>query len=463
MWPQQARLTLCARQPGQHPDAIDTRLVLRIYAWVSTIVGLLVADSPPTFFPGVRANPDFPGIPWGRVGLIRAVAAIVVALGLTAVGLSRIENPVSRRRALYWFAFGHLYLGAMFAIQSFAVFDAFVPPVLGWTPLAIAIVLLYVAATCARAPTFNRPFKGLFDSDDPSPVLIDRARPGMTSDALQSQYEQQIRQAARIEERARLARDLHDAVKQQLFAIQTSAATAQARFASDADGAQSALEQVRSSVRDAMTEMEALVGQLQAAPVENTGLLAALRQQCEALGLRTGADVQLEAGSLPPSGRLPPGAQEALFRAAQEALANVARHARAQHVKVRLGLSGNNLELSIRDDGAGFDPLQVARGMGTENMKARVAEVSGTFLLQSKPGVGAIVGFSVPCDTSTSRDYATKALLWALVSALMLVSLTFGDRWERPWNAIVAAVAAVTAARFVAAWHRVRSRSQAMA
>ena len=237
----------------------------------------------------------------------------------------------------------------------------------------------------------------------------------------------------------------------------------QARLESDSEGAHTALDQVRASARHAMTEMEAMIDQLQAAPMENSGLVAALRQQCEALGLRTGAEVTFETGDLPPSQALPPGTQLAFFRAAQEALSNIARHARARHAWVRLGLVGDNFELRIRDDGAGFDQMQRAPGMGTGSMKARVCEVSGVFLLQSSPGRGTTVGFSVPCDTSTPSDFGKKALLWAAICALMLVSFTFGDDWERPWNAIVAVIAAITVARYVAAWYRVRERVEALA
>jgi signal transduction histidine kinase len=377
--------------------------------------------------------------------------------------MSRIESPVSRRRAFYWFAFGHLYFGVVFAVQSYAVFDAFIPRILWWVPLAAGIVLLYVAATCVYTPRLSRPFRGLFDAAHYGPVLLERARESSAMAALRSQYDDQIRQAARLEERTRLARDLHDAVKQQLFAIQTSAATAQARFDGDAVGAQSALEQVRVSVRDAMTEMQALIEQLQASPIENTGLVAALQQQCDALALRTGADVTLQTGTLPPSGALLPGTQQALFRAAQEALSNIARHARAAHVAVHLGVAGDNLDLTIRDDGAGFDVMQVQSGMGMSNMKARVCEVAGTFLLNTRPGGGTLVGFSVPCDVRTARDYAKKGLLWTAVIALMASSFAFGQSWERPWNAVVAVIAAVTVARYAAAWRRVRGRAEAAA
>jgi signal transduction histidine kinase len=278
---------------------------------------------------------------------------------------------------------------------------------------------------------------------------------------LRSQYEEHLRQAARAEERARLARDLHDAVKQQLFAIQTSAATAQTRLDDDTTGARTAIDQVRASARDAMNEMKALIEQLQASPLENTGLVAALQQQCEALELRTGAQVSFETGVLPPSTALIPGTQQALFRAAQEALSNVARHARAAHITVRLGLSGDCLELTVRDDGTGFDPMRQQTGMGLQNMKARVCEMSGGFLLKTAPGQGTLVGFAVPCEVRTARDYAWRAMVWIAVLAVMIVSFTVGSHWERPWKAIFAVIATINVARYAAACHRVRTRGNA--
>ena len=196
-------------------------------------------------------------------------------------------------------------------------------------------------------------------------------------------YEQQIRQGVRQEERARLARDLHDAVKQQLFVIQTAAATVQTRFDTDADGARIAIEQVRSSTREAMTEMNVMLDQLQAAPLENTGLIASLRQQCEALGFRTGAEVAFEPGALPAETALPPGAREAVLRAAQEALSNVARHARAKTVQVALAVEGPDLVLTVRDDGSGIVAKPGSSGMGMANLAARAQEIGGRFELDS--------------------------------------------------------------------------------
>jgi signal transduction histidine kinase len=284
-------------------------------------------------------------------------------------------------------------------------------------------------------------------------MLVDVRSEAM--DDLRSQYEEHIQQAARQEERTRLARDLHDAVKQQLFVVQTAAATVETRFDADPGGARAALEQVRTAAREAMTEMEAMIDQLQSTPVENTGLVDALRRQGEALGFRTGADVKLEIGDLPDSTLLPPGTQQALFRGAQEALANIGRHARASHVTISIGTAGHALELTIKDDGVGFDPLASRTGMGVQNMTARAAVLGASFMLTSAPGGGTLVRFSVPCIARLSRTYGIKALMWAAVLLLATGYLAVRGVRAHPLALGVAIVAGIATARYVMAYFRV--------
>jgi signal transduction histidine kinase len=280
-------------------------------------------------------------------------------------------------------------------------------------------------------------------------------------DTLRSQYEEHIQQATRQEERTRLARDLHDAIKQQLFVIQTSAATVETRFDADAPGAKAALEQVRTAAREATTEMEAMIQQLQTTPLENAGLVDALKRQCDALEFRTGADVTLEVGDLPASDRLPPGTQQGLFRAAQEALANVGRHARARHVAVSLATESRRLELTIRDDGVGFDPLAPRQGMGLENMTARVAVLGGSFALTSAPGGGTTLRFSVPCTAGLPREYALRASAWAVVLIAGIWYLAPRGVSDHPWALGLSAIAGIAGARYVVACFRVSRRSEA--
>ena len=151
--------------PDFHPDAINTRLVLRIYAWITLTVGLIAADNP-MWFPSIAAQPNLPGVEWGRAGLVRLSAAVVAVLGFSALGMSRIENPVSRRRALFWFAIAHIYFGVFFSAQSYAVFPAFIPQVLWFVPMIVGVVLLFIALTCAHAPRLSRPFRSLFDGQE---------------------------------------------------------------------------------------------------------------------------------------------------------------------------------------------------------------------------------------------------------------------------------------------------------
>jgi signal transduction histidine kinase len=228
------------------------------------------------------------------------------------------------------------------------------------------------------------------------------------------------------QERNRLARELHDSIKQQLFSINISAATTQARWENDEPGARGALADVRNSVREAMAEMEALLHNLRPVPVETVGLIEALRQQCEALQYRTGAQVIAEIGDLPSHEELPPGTQDAIFRVTQEALANIARHARASKVRVRLYQqvrgSQDALWLKIEDDGSGFDAAKATAGMGLTNIRARVAGVGGSLQIESREGEGASLVVRVPLAISESdtlkRDLHV-AFAFALIGALI--------------------------------------------
>ncbi|HEX2911185.1 MAG TPA: histidine kinase [Chloroflexia bacterium] len=215
-----------------------------------------------------------------------------------------------------------------------------------------------------------------------------------------SQWLAQISEAAAQEERNRLARDLHDSIKQQIFSISIGAATVQARWENDPPGALRALTEVRRIAREAMVEMNAMLQQLRPAPLEKVGLVAALREQCEALQYRSGATVVAALDDLPSDDRFPPGSQEALFRIAQEAFGNIARHARATHVGVRLycqfAQGHDLLTLEVSDNGQGFDTSQQSGGMGLHNMQERVIDFDGRVEVRSKPASGTTVLAWIP-------------------------------------------------------------------
>lgn len=216
----------------------------------------------------------------------------------------------------------------------------------------------------------------------------------------------QISEVAAQEERNRLARDLHDSIKQQVFSMNVSAAAAQAHLDNNPNAARAALLDVRQSAQEAMVEMRALLQQLAPAPLEKSGLIESLRQQMEALSYRSGAKISTDFDQLPSDNLLPIGAQETIFRIAQEALSNIARHARAENVYLTLKRQDDEaIVLDIQDDGQGFDTNTVKHGMGLNNMQRRVHEFIGAEIdLQSSVGVGTNLRILIPLKQEDDEE-----------------------------------------------------------
>jgi signal transduction histidine kinase len=435
---------------NSYNDAIDTRIVFRIYAAMAWLAGGVLLLVGPYFFPL-----ELVGFPRAGGLVARITGAVLIGAGCFAWPLSTVDDPEARRRALGWWAAGHLQVLSMTAVGVMGRVGEPGPGIqVALGALLTATLLLW---------HFNRTADGVPLSGLPShtSLLGDPAQASVLR--LRSTYEEQIRAAAGQEERNRLARDLHDSVKQQIFAIQTSAATAQARFASDPSGASAALEQVRDSAREAMAEMEAMLDQLRAAPLENVGLVEALKKQCEALRFRTGAEVGVTIGELPPSSSLPPGAQAVVFRVAQEALANIGRHARPTRVTVTLDSTDRSVQLRIDDNGVGFDPGQLGVGMGLGNMRSRAASVGGTLAVTTQPGNGTLVRLSVPRAAPETDDIGyyrrrvvSSSILFILWTALT-VWMAFGQSSATlVWNLPADAFMAVLFGRAILAYVRVR-------
>lgn len=216
--------------------------------------------------------------------------------------------------------------------------------------------------------------------------------------AVREERTRQIYAAAIQEERSRLARDLHDSIKQQLFSISVSAAAVRERWTNDPTGAHAALDDIQQSAQAALVEMNAMLQQLSPTPLAAAGLVEALHEQCQALAFRTGAEVTTAFSELPPVEALPLGAQETLFRVAQEALSNIARHARANRVHVRLERApeANAVMLEIRDDGQGFETVKTPSGMGLANIQERATRLNGQVIVQSASGQGTTIRVELP-------------------------------------------------------------------
>ena len=210
----------------------------------------------------------------------------------------------------------------------------------------------------------------------------------------------QAEQAAVMEERQRLARELHDSVSQALYGIGLGARTArklldQAPLDPDVRTKLARpLDYVLSLADAGLTEMRALIFELRPDALEKEGLVAALKRQAETLRARHKLVVEVELCEEPDVGL---DAKEALYRIAQEALNNIVKHAHADHIDLRLRCSEETLELEILDDGVGFDPHRRYPGhLGLRSMRERVVQLGGELVIKSTSGEGAVVRVSVP-------------------------------------------------------------------
>jgi signal transduction histidine kinase len=266
------------------------------------------------------------------------------------------------------------------------------------------------------------PLNSLFVSIN---VLSQRIKEYADHERLTLEWREQVLhqagEAAAQEERNRIARDLHDSIKQQIFSISMSAAAAKAHMGGDEVSARDAVEDIQRSTKEAQIEMSALLQQLRSSPLENTNLREALQTQAQALGYRTGAHVQIEIADLPFSDRLLPGAQETIFRMVQEAFANIARHARANTIWLNVSQHDHALDIEIRDDGQGFDLEAVRKGMGLKNLYDRATSLQGHLTIQSSPSQGTTIHAHIPLldalPTAEERERARLELKRAIDQA----------------------------------------------
>jgi two-component system sensor histidine kinase UhpB len=196
---------------------------------------------------------------------------------------------------------------------------------------------------------------------------------------------------AQEEERRRLARDLHDEVNQALTAIllrlEALSHDAPPELADE-------FAEVKRLVNQAMAELLQLARQLRPTALDDHGLLPALATHLRRFAAQTGIDADLRTAG--EATDLEADQEIALYRVAQEALANVARHADASRVEVDLDTSGPSLELRVRDDGRGFNTLSRRNGLGLGGMAERARLVGGELTIDSEPGRGTELVMRVP-------------------------------------------------------------------
>ena len=203
---------------------------------------------------------------------------------------------------------------------------------------------------------------------------------------------EQTKDLAVMEERNRLARDLHDSAKQKAFAALAQLGTARGLLNGHGNGVTMHLGEAENLVTDVIQELTFLVQEIYPIALQEKGLVTTLREHIFEWENRNDMAVQLVTRN---ERRLPLDVEQALYRVTQEALANVARHSHARRVDMALVYDRDSVQLSVSDDGCGFD-VKLKHGMGLRSIRERVGSIRGTVQIQSAPGHGTRLLVQVP-------------------------------------------------------------------
>jgi signal transduction histidine kinase len=204
------------------------------------------------------------------------------------------------------------------------------------------------------------------------------------------------RELTAVEERNRLARDLHDSVAQTLFSLSLTTEAALAR--AENGGATDELKQVRELAREALNEMRSIVFELRPADLAADGLVATLVKHADVLGRVFGQRIDVQIAS---EHMLDPDVELELFRIAQEAMSNALKHARASKIDILVDLGGDPPRLAVTDDGVGFDPSDLgarSRHLGLTTMEERAHATGSKLTIDSARGKGTTVAVELATE-----------------------------------------------------------------
>jgi NarL family two-component system sensor histidine kinase LiaS len=239
-------------------------------------------------------------------------------------------------------------------------------------------------------------------ADDHSPDELGQLARRLDSMAKELQNVVSLQQAlAALEERNRLARDLHDTVKQQVFALGMQIGAAHTLIDQKPETAKAHLSEAAKLTQQAQQELVAIIQELRPTDQKSKSPVAALQDYVRSWSQQSGITSDVRANS---AVHLTPASEQALIRITQEALANVARHSGATHIQVELQQdSQNNVILAIADNGKGFDLQATTNGIGLQTMRERAEALPrGWFIVKSHIGKGTMI--SVGCEMNVQGE-----------------------------------------------------------
>ncbi|MEU6857276.1 sensor histidine kinase [Glycomyces sp. NPDC046736] len=362
-----------------------------------TTAGIVIATAAWVFLAFTRIGPDRENAP------VRLTVYLFVMLALGAV-------LVSRDLLFFVFvitAFFHAGLLRPFALTAAAItgasFVVNMGMLEGGTQLIVVFCVVVVVQSAAIIGAFLIGDKITQLTAERQEALQAREEALEENAGLHMQLLTQAREAGVLDERQRLARDIHDTVAQGLAGI-----IAQLHAADEADGddrrrhLDSAAELARSSLDEARRTVQAIGP----STLETAQLPEALAEEAAKWSAANGVDAAVTTtGDARP---MHPEVEVTLLRTAQEALTNVRKHAEAGRVGLTLSYMDDEVALDVRDDGRGFDPDRVTssarHGFGLAAMRQRVGRLAGSVTIESEPGGGTVVSANVPAIPLAAAD-----------------------------------------------------------
>jgi signal transduction histidine kinase len=199
------------------------------------------------------------------------------------------------------------------------------------------------------------------------------------------------REAGRLTERQRLARDIHDTLAQHFTSIIMHLSAAKY---SNPESVQSEVQQAEDAAREGLGEIRRIVWDMQPEQIERASLVEAVEELAARWSAETSVLVKMKVTGTPRS--LPSSAETALLRISQEAMHNITKHAQAKNVNITFSFMEDLFVMDIADDGVGFNPSKANGGFGLKTMRDRIEELSGIFTIESEQGRGTAIAVSLP-------------------------------------------------------------------
>jgi signal transduction histidine kinase len=354
-------------------------------------------------------------VPWWQRRMGRAFLPIALvllaaqAIGGSYVTLQSLVPPNVREFAApvfmlrLWVSFQFLVLfvawqyelvwamivGVTLCLLDAALAARFVHPESAWYPFYVTIVVARLVAVTGAGIGLGL----LMKRQRQQRAALAEANHKLT------RYAAATEQLAISHERNRLARELHDTLAHSLSSIKVQLTAADALWDRDPVSARRMLNNAMEATQDGLTEARRALQSLRASPLDDLGFVLALQGLAESTAARAGLQLDFDA---PKSlDEVAPEVEQCVYRVAQEALTNVARHAHASRVQVRLNRADGRLTMTIADDGCGFDPAAVnGAHYGLKGMRERVEMMGGTLEVASVHQQGTTQGTTVRLEVS---------------------------------------------------------------